>query len=60
MPEKLKSLLKPYIIVYSGMCDESSIKHAMKQGSDSYLCKPATVKQFKEKIGDKLEPLQPK
>ena len=44
MPDKIKSLLKPYIIVYSGMCDENSIKHALNQGSDSYMTKPATVK----------------
>ena len=60
MPEKIKGLLKPYIIVYSGMCDENSIKTAISQGSDAYMTKPATVKQFKEQIGDKLEPLQPK
>ena len=57
MLDKIKSLLKPYIIVYSGMCDENSIKTAMKQGSDAYMTKPATVKQFKEQIGDKLAPL---
>ena len=57
MPQVIKSLMKPYIVVYSGMCDQNSINYAMKQGSDGYLCKPATVKQIKEEIGDKLEAL---
>jgi response regulator of citrate/malate metabolism len=60
IPEKIKALMNPHIIVYSGMCDERSISIAMKQGSNGYICKPATVQQLKEKIGDRLEPLQRK
>ena len=48
--ERIESLLKPMIIVYSGMCDDKSVEFAMKCGSDKYMFKPSTVAQFKDAI----------
>jgi DNA-binding response OmpR family regulator len=43
IPDKISLLMKPFIIVYSGMSDEASKKYALECGSDKYICKPATV-----------------
>ena len=58
MKMKIEGLLKPFIVVYSGMCDDESVKYAQACGCDKYVFKPATVVQLKDAIGPYLGNLE--